>query len=99
MRCGPFWMVNPDNFPLTPPLDVKISGLGYPPQGYTTKTQFVCHPGTYRFLGAFAQQIKADTSVWDNTVLSKRIFYLLTNLSFFFELFVLFLKELLFLSE
>jgi len=50
------WLVN----------DVKISGLGYPPQGYTTKTQFVCHPGTYRFLGAFAQQIKADTSVWDN---------------------------------
>ena len=45
--------------------DVKISGLGYPPQGYTTKTQFVCHPGTYRFLGAFAQQIKADASVWD----------------------------------
>ena len=49
------WLVN----------DVKISGLGYPPQGYTTKTQFVCHPGTYRFLGAFAQQIKADVSVWD----------------------------------
>ena len=49
------WLVN----------DVKISGLGYPPQGYTTKTQFVCHPGTYRFLGAFAQQIKADASVWD----------------------------------
>ena len=47
------WLVN----------DVKISGLGYPPQGYTTKTQFVCHPGTYRFLGAFAQQIKADTSL------------------------------------
>ena len=26
-----------------------------------------------------------DKAVWDNTVLSKRIFYLLTNLSFFFE--------------
>ena len=26
-----------------------------------------------------------DKSVWDNAVLSKRIFYLLTNLSFFFE--------------
>lgn len=49
------WLVN----------DVKISGLGYPPQGYMQKDGFVAHPGTYRFFAAFAQQIKCDVSVWD----------------------------------
>ena len=49
------WLVN----------DVKISGLGYPPQGYMQKDGFVAHPGTYRFLAAFAHQITCDVSVWD----------------------------------
>lgn len=49
------WLVN----------DVKISGLGYPPQGYMQKDGFVPHPGTFRFFAAFAHQIKCSVSVWD----------------------------------
>ena len=49
------WLVN----------DIKISGLGYPPQGYMQRKGFVCHPGTFRFLAAFAQQLNVDVSVWD----------------------------------
>tara|TARA_B100000927_G_C16469366_1_gene470924 strand:- start:369 stop:1421 length:1053 start_codon:yes stop_codon:yes gene_type:complete len=50
------WLVN----------DVKINGLGYPPQGYILGTEFVCHPGTYRFNAAFAQQLETPVSVWDS---------------------------------
>lgn len=49
------WLVN----------DIKISGLSYPPQGYMQHKGYVCHPGTYRFLAAFAQQIESQVSVWD----------------------------------
>ncbi|MDA9843117.1 hypothetical protein N9C44_01445 [bacterium] len=49
------WLVN----------DIKISGLGYPPQGYMKENKFVCHPGTYRFLASYAQQKDSTASVWD----------------------------------
>lgn len=49
------WLVN----------DVKIAGLGYPPQGYMQHNLYVCHPGTYRYYAAFAQQISCKVSVWD----------------------------------
>lgn len=49
------WLVN----------DIKISGLSYPPQGYMQRNGYVCHPGTYRFLAAFAQHIESQASVWD----------------------------------
>lgn len=45
--------------------DIKISGLGYPPQGFMQGKKYVCHPGTYRYYAAFAQQINTDVSVWD----------------------------------
>lgn len=50
------WLVN----------DVKINGLGYPPQGHFKGELFVCHPGTYRFYAAFAQQLNTHCSVWDS---------------------------------
>ena len=39
------WLIN----------DIKINGLGYPPQGFMKKDLFVCHPGTFRYLASFAQ--------------------------------------------
>lgn len=49
------WLVN----------DIKKNGISYPPQGYMQDELFVCHPGTYRFLAAFAQQINTEMCVWD----------------------------------
>ena len=45
--------------------DIKKHGISYPPQGYMQDELFVCHPGTYRFTAAFAQQINTEMCVWD----------------------------------
>ena len=44
------WLIN----------DIKINGLGYPPQGFMKKDLFVCHPGTFRYLAAFAQNFDQE---------------------------------------
>ena len=49
------WLIN----------DIKIAGLGYPPQGFMQDDMYVCHPGTYRYYAAFAQQTPIEVSVWD----------------------------------
>lgn len=52
--------------------DIKKNGISYPPQGYMQDKLFVCHPGTYRFQAAFAQQINTEMCVWDpNNIFDK----------------------------
>ena len=50
------WLIN----------DIKINGLAHPPQGYMQHDLYVSHPGTYRYLSAFGQQMENTlVSVWD----------------------------------
>lgn len=52
--------------------DIKKNGISYPPQGYMEDDLFVCHPGTYRFYAAFAQQMNTEMCVWDpNNIFDK----------------------------
>jgi len=45
--------------------DIKINGLGYPPQGFMGTEGYACHPGTYRYYATYLQQVDGPAFVWD----------------------------------
>jgi len=46
--------------------DIKINGLGYPPQGFLHPEKgYTCHPGTYRYYASYVQQSNGLAFVWD----------------------------------